>query len=169
MRDATDSQNGFLAQPIIRIPAIEVIGKLSIALVILRQIGIQQVDRDGVPGDSFEIVSPRADHHRPAFNGHLDYCVLEHQKFFERPGLVLSALNSLGIEMLLEISFAMQQRNGAESQAQIGCGPHRVSCKHTQSPAVRGHVGGDGDFHRKVSYDASPLGEADRRKIALLV
>ncbi len=110
---ATDSQNGFLAQAIVRIPTVEVIGELSIARVVLRQICVEEVDGDGVPGDSFEVVSPGADHHRPVLDRHLDQGVFERQKFFERPGLIFSALDSLGIEMLLEISFAMQQGDGA--------------------------------------------------------
>ena len=109
----TDSQNGFLAQPVICIATIEVIGKLSIACVILRQIGIQQVDGDGVPGDSLEIVSPGPNHYRPILNGYLDHSAFEHEKFFQRPGLVLSGLNSVRIEMLLEISLAMEQRDRA--------------------------------------------------------
>ena len=89
------------------------IGQIPIARVILGQIGIEQVNRDSVPGDSFEVVSPCTDHHRAVLDGHLDYGFLEPQKFFDRPGLIFSDLNSLCIEMLVEISFAMQQRDGA--------------------------------------------------------
>ncbi len=79
----TDPQHGFLAQPVIRISTIEVIGKLSIARVVLRQVSVQQVDRDGVPGDPLEIVAPRPDRYRPAFNRHLDHGVFEHQEIFQ--------------------------------------------------------------------------------------
>jgi hypothetical protein len=83
--------------------------------------------------------------------------------------LIFRDLNSLGIEMLVEISLAVQQGDSAKSQAQIGCGPHRVSREHTQSPAIGGHLGCDGDFHREVRYDTPSYREAVRRKIALLV
>ena len=103
-----DSQDSFLAKPIIRIPTVEVIGEVSIAWVILRHICVEEVDGDGVTGDSLEIVSPGTDHHRAVFNRHLDEGFLDLQNFFQRPGLVFRALDSMRVEMLLEISFAMQ-------------------------------------------------------------
>jgi hypothetical protein len=74
-----DSQNGFLAQTIIRIPTIEVIGKFSIAGVILGQIRVEQKYRDGMPANSFEIVSPCTDHHGAILNRYLDYRVFYQQ------------------------------------------------------------------------------------------
>ena len=105
---AADSQNGFLAKPIIRIPTVEVIGEVSIARVILRQICVEEVDGDVVTGDSLEIISPGADHDRAVFNRYLDESFLELENVFQRPGLIFRALHSLRIEMLLEISFAVQ-------------------------------------------------------------
>ena len=152
-----DSQHGLLAQPVIRVSPIEIVRKNSIARVVLRQVRIQQVDRDRVPCDPFEIVAPRTDHYWPAFNRHLDYGVFEHQEIFQRPRLVFRALNSLGIKVLLKISLAMEQRDGGEPQAQVGRRPHGVPRKHTQSPAIRGHLRRDGDFHREVGDYAFSL------------
>src|ERR1700678_4203356 len=110
---ATDSQNGLLAQAVISIATIEMIGKHSIACIVLGQIRIQQVDRDGMPGDSLEIVAPCPDHHRTILDRYLDHGIFEHEKFFQWPGLIRSGLNSVCIEMLLEVSLAMEESDGA--------------------------------------------------------
>ena len=89
------------------------VGKHSIAWVILGQIRIQQVDRDRVPGDTLKIVPPCPDNHRTVLDRYLDHGIFEHEKFFQWPGLIRSGLNSLCIEMLLEVTLAMEQSDGA--------------------------------------------------------
>ena len=164
-----DPQHGLLTQPVICVSTIEVVRKNSIPGVVLRQVRVQQVDRDRVPGDPLEIVAPGTDHYWPAFNRHLNYGIFKHQEIIEQPRLVFRALNSLDIKVLVEISLAMQQRDGGEPQTQVGRRPHGVPRKHTQSSAVRGHLRRDGDFHREVSDHAFLIREACRRKITLPV
>ena len=131
----TDSQNGFLAQAVIRIATIEMIGKLSIACVILRQVRVQQVNRDGVPADSFEIVAPRPDHYGTILDSYLDHGVFEDEKFFQGPGLVRGGLNAVCIEMLLEVPLAMQQGDRAKSSPRSAA-DRMVSPASTPSPPL---------------------------------
>jgi len=110
---SADAQNGLLPQAIVRISTVEVIGELPITRVVLGQISVEEVDWDGVAGDSFKVVSPRPDDDWTILDGHLNQRVFEQQKFFDRPRLIFRALNSLRTEMLLEISLAVEQGYGA--------------------------------------------------------
>jgi hypothetical protein len=54
------------------------------------------------------------------------------------------------VKMLLEVSLAMQQREGYERDAEVGRGTKRVSGQNSKTAGVRWHAGMDCNLHRKI-------------------
>ena len=90
------------------------IGQRAISGVILFEIRVEKVDGDGVSSDAFKVIAPRTHQHRPAFDGYFDRRVFEHQQLFDVPGLFPFRLHAHAVQVLLKISLAVQQTDGAE-------------------------------------------------------
>jgi len=57
---AADAEDHFLAQPVKRVPAIEAPGQAAVEIAVLRQVGVQKIDRHAIAADSLHVIPPTA-------------------------------------------------------------------------------------------------------------
>ena len=81
---AADAQDHLLAEPVVRVAAVEEVGQRPIPVGVLRQVGVQEIDRDLAAADPHDRVPPAADRDGPPLDldggplGHLLQEVLDH-------------------------------------------------------------------------------------------
>src|SRR5215208_492143 len=83
------------------------------------------------------------------------YGDLRHQRFekvFRRPLGRAFVLIALGIEALIEITLAVQQRDGNHRNAKVGRGSEHIASQDPQSSTISGNSGIDGNVHRKIGH-----------------
>ena len=56
-----EAEDNFLRQAILLVAAVEAVGELAIPIGIVRQVGVEQVDRDGVTVNALHVILPGAD------------------------------------------------------------------------------------------------------------
>ena len=69
---AADAEHDFLAQPVPRIATIQVIGDAAVPIRVLRQVGIEQIDRHPAALGAGHLILPGADLHRAALDANND-------------------------------------------------------------------------------------------------
>ena len=109
---AADSQDHLLCEPVARVAAVEVVGQTPVALVVLRKVGIEQVNRHRRAGDPMHHVAPNAERNGPPFDLHLERDVDGIESRLRVPVLRFFALISMFVEALREESGAMHQTDG---------------------------------------------------------
>jgi hypothetical protein len=75
---ASEAQHCLLCQPIVSVPAIEMVGKSPVPGIILFEIGVEQVDWNCVTGHTFHVVTPRPNRNRATLDEH------RHDRLFRR-------------------------------------------------------------------------------------
>ena len=152
--EAAQPQDHLLNQPVVGVAAIEMVGDAAIPRLILFQVGVQHVDRDGVPGHALHVIAPGADMHRAPFDidGHARLFLSQPRLWI--PGLGVLGLTAVSVEHLTKVAFAVHQRDGGQRQTHVGRGAQRVAGQHTQAAAVGGHAGVNRDLHGKVADHA---------------
>ena len=84
---ATNAEDGFLAQAIIGVAAVELIGDVAVLRVVLLQIGIEEIDGDAMAGDAFQVEPPCAHRDRAAFQGDRDHGLFRGEDGLRMPRL----------------------------------------------------------------------------------
>jgi len=107
---AAHAQDDFLLQTVVGVASVEVIGQTAIPGRVLRQVGVQQIDRNDVTGASRHVIAPCANGHGAVFHRYSDARRLFSAKVFYDPGLDVFGLLALRVQMLAKISLAVQQR-----------------------------------------------------------
>ena len=125
---AAHAQHDLLLQTVIRVAAIQVIGKPAIPPRVAVDIRVEQIDRNDVPVAAHHIVAPGAHSHDAVFHAHRDARRLLGAEVRRIPRLHIFALHAIQIQMLLEVSLAMRKRERHQWNAQVGSGAQRVSC-----------------------------------------
>ncbi len=145
-----DAEDHLLAQSVARIAAVEVVGQSAIAVGVLLQIRVEQVDRHHMVADALDLVTPGAYPHL-AF---LDLHARPRREFMQairgRPGERLLRLRSVGGEPLAKVPSAMKEADRDHGQLQVGGGTDGVPRQHAQAAAVRGDTFLEADLHREV-------------------
>src|SRR4030042_3481728 len=67
---AADSENNFLAEPIMLITPVKKMGERSVPFRIFRKIRIQKIDRDLKTADAFNFIPPRTEMNDSSLNLH---------------------------------------------------------------------------------------------------
>ena len=96
---------------------------------------------------ALEVIAPGAHRHDAVFHQHGNAGRLLGAEIRRVPGLHFFRLHAGRVEMLLEISFAVEQGKRHQRNTQVGRGAQRISGKHTEAARVCGHAPMDGDFH----------------------
>jgi hypothetical protein len=60
-RDSAEAKDGFLAEAIVGVAAVEVVGKLTVPGVIALDVGVEEEDRNDVSGGSDDVEAPGTD------------------------------------------------------------------------------------------------------------
>jgi hypothetical protein len=111
-----DAENGLLLEAIVIVAAIEAVGQLPVFYAIFRQVGIEQIDRNDVPGDTFDGVAERTYVYRATFNLDDDPGCLFSGVFLDRPGLLGFGLFPFRAEDLAEVSATVSKRDSDERE-----------------------------------------------------
>ena len=147
---AAQAENDFLRKAISLVAAIEAIGQVAVPFGVFGNVGVEQIDGDDVAVDTQHVVFPGANPDLPLFDLDRDAAVDRFEGAFGFPLLRLLGLLARGVEILAEISLAVDQRDGHQGRAQIGGGAERVAGQHAQAATVGRHVGIERDLHREV-------------------
>src|SRR5271165_5020950 len=82
---AADSQQNFLAQPVIRVAAIKSAGEVAVPLGVGRKVGIEKIDRHHETADASNVVAPATKFDAAIFQGHGDTSRLFLEKILDLP------------------------------------------------------------------------------------
>jgi hypothetical protein len=152
-RHAADAEHRLLPQPVGVVAAVQVVGERPVLRTVLREVGVEQVDRQRVVVVPAHRVAPRGNRDGVAVDldpgPRLDR--LEHR--LGRPRGVLLRLRARGVEVLPEVALAVHEGDADERQPQIGRRAQRVARQHAEPPGVGGDVGSQPDLHREVGHD----------------
>ncbi len=151
---AADSQQNFLAQPIVGVAAVQRAGQRAILLRIRFQRGVQKIDRNDEAVDTFDVVAPGAQLDAAVLERHGYAGRLFFQKVFDPPDHGIFGLGSIFSQSLCEISAAIEERDCDHRQLDVGRRSDRVSRQNAQAAAVTRHGVLQGDLHRKIRNDA---------------
>ena len=132
--DAAEAKDCLLAEAVIGIPTVEMIGELAVPGVIPFDIGIKKEDGDDVSGGPDDVKAPGADLNLTVLESKDDGMARAGERF-GRPGHVdLALLTEVG-ELLPEIAAAMRERNCDHWSRRIGRRPQ--VCRLRASPGHR--------------------------------
>ncbi len=145
------AQHDLLLQAVVGVAAVEMVGQATIPARVFLQIGVEKVDGHHVPGASFKVVAPGAHGDDPLFHRYGDP-----RRFFDAeigwiPRLDDFALNSSLVDVLLEISLAVQKRESGKWNAEVSRGTQRVSRQDAKPPGIGRHQRMNGNFHGEIS------------------
>ena len=148
--DPAYSQHDLLANPVVLVAAVEMIGDGTILRGILFKIRIQKIDRHDIAADTPDFIFPRAYLNLPPFD--FDRTTRLHflQQLGYRPDDILFALPAGGVQLLAEIAFAVEQRHHDHGDTHIGRRAHRVSGEYAQAARIGRHGLGETDLHGEI-------------------
>ncbi len=145
--DAAHAQHDLLLEAVVGVAAVEMIGEAAVPAGVRVQIGVEEVDWDGVAVATDEVVAPSAQGDHAAFDGHRYAGRLLGAEISRIPGLDVLTLGAGAVQVLLEVSLAVDQGKGDQGNAEIGGGPQGIARQHAQAAGVGGHGGMNGDLH----------------------
>ena len=152
---SANTEDRLLAQPVVCIASVQMIGQRAIFRVILIQVRIQKINGNSVPRDAFHVVAPCPHRHRPPLNRDRDHRLFPRQCRLRIPRLRLLGLNAIRIQMLMEITLAVRQSDGRQRQTHIRRRPQRVARENPEAATVSGKLRRHRDFHREVGDNAA--------------
>ncbi len=148
--NAAEAKDGLLAEPVVGVAAVEVVGQGAVVGVVALDVRVQQEDRDDVAGTADDIKPPGANGDLTALHVDADSRARRRQDRLGRPDDVRLGLLAGGIQVLLEIAVAMHQRNGHHGGAGVGRRTQGVAGEHAETAGVGGEILAEGDLHGEV-------------------
>ena len=136
--NATKTEDGLLAEPVVRVAAVEVVGESAIVGVVALDVGVQQEDGDDMAGTADDIKSPGANGDFAALHLDADRSTRFWEHDLRRPEDVGLSLLARGVEVLLEITVAMHERDCDQGSAGVGCRTQRIAGEHAETARVGG-------------------------------
>src|SRR5579862_9719115 len=85
-RDSAEAEDGLLAEAVVGVAAVEVIGELAVPGVVAIDVGVEEEDGDDVAGDTDDVEAPGANMDFPALHGDGDYFTGGGEGGLGRPG-----------------------------------------------------------------------------------
>ncbi len=125
--DAAEAEDGLLAEAVEAVAAVEVVGEAAIPGVIAFDVGVEEEDGEDVAGDAGDIVAPGADEHAAAVHEEFDGLVGQGEGGFGGPGDVGLGLLSDAVEVLAEVSAAVDEGDGDHGSGHVGSGAEGIS------------------------------------------
>jgi hypothetical protein len=108
-RNARQAEYGLLTQAIVSVSAVQVIGEAAVVRIIALEVGVEQEHWNDVPGHADHIEAPRAHSHFAALHLDADDLACAGQRRLRCPRHVRLGLLANGIQVLTEVSAAMDQ------------------------------------------------------------
>ncbi len=143
-----DAEDDLLAQPVVRVPAVQAVGDLDPVGRVLGEVGVEQVQRDladvGPPHPRPYRVAGEIDRHREAGVGEPERLGVHVE------GLLL--LPAVGVELLVEVALGVQQADPDERHTEIGRRLEVVTGEHAEAARVLRERLGDAELGREVRH-----------------
>jgi hypothetical protein len=156
--NAAEAEDGLLAEAIVGVAAVEMVGELAIPGVVAFDVGVEEEDGDDVAGDADDVKAPGLDGDLAALHDEADGAAGRGQSFGLPDDLGLGLL-ALGREVLLKVAATVREGYRNERCAGVGCGAQGVAGQHAEAAGVGGQRLGEGDLHGEVGDLAG--GEVD--------
>ncbi len=148
--DAAEAEHGLLTEAVVGVAAVEVVGEMAVVGVVAFDVGVEQEDGDDVALDADHIEAPGADGDLAALHGDGDGLLRAGQGGLGRPGHVGLGLLANGVEMLAEVSAAMDEGDGDHGGGGVGGGAQGIAGEHAQAAGVGGQRGRERDLHGEI-------------------
>ena len=148
--NSTQTENCLLAEPVVRIAAIQVVREMAIPRVIPLNIGIQQKHRDDVAGHADDIEPPGLQRDLAILHHDRYGLVGQGQRGLWRPDNIALRLLAGGVQVLLEVAAAVHQRDRNQRNAGIRSRTQRIAGQHAQTTRVGRQRLGERDLHGEV-------------------
>ncbi len=155
-RDSANAEQHFLGQAVTFVAAVELSCEGSVAGVVFRQVGVQQIYGHGVAADTADGVAPGPQRNRAILDADRDPVVQRLEIMRRLPGVRLFALVAVFVQALAEVALAVQQGDRHHGHAEVGGGAQGVACEHAEASAVGRHGRLEAGLHGEV-------GDARRR------
>ena len=132
------------------VASVEYIGKGTIPGLVLIHIGIEQIDRDNMPGLTRYAILPGPDMDRATFDIDRGLPVDQFCKIIDRPCDRFLALLTVRIQPLKKVPSAVQQGDRHHRHFEIRSRANRVAGEHTKPSRIGRHPGLKADLHGKI-------------------
>src|SRR5687767_1718246 len=146
-RGAAESEDALLTEAIVVVAAVEAIGEGLIPRRVFRKRRVEQKHRHLVSADALDDVFPGTDANVASLELHRDDDVEGLEELFGTPFDRALGLIAFGVDVLLEVAFALQQGDADHRDLEVGRGPEGVSGENAKSAAVRGDRLLEADLH----------------------
>src|SRR6266567_967174 len=144
---SADAEQGFLAQPVMSIIAVEMVGESSIPGRVFRQVRVEQIDRNLVPENSANRIFPRPETNLPPFDFYGSSCSVLFEQPLGMPLRIFFELIAPRVEPLTKVAPAVDQRYADHRSSEVSSGTERVPSQNTQASAVGWNPGLERDLH----------------------
>ena len=131
--NAAEAEDGLLAEAIVGVATVEVVGEAAVPGVVAVDVGVEQEDGDDVAGVADDVEAPRAERELAALEGDGNRLVGRGKGRFGRPDDVALGLLTVGVEVLFEVAAAMDERDGDEGDAGVGGGTEGIASQHAEA------------------------------------
>ena len=148
------AENNLLLQAVVGVAAVEVVSQPAVPAGVALQVGIEQKDGHHMSVAAGHVVAPGAHRHNAVLDRDCHPGWLLGAEIGGVPRLHFFGLQARGVEVLLKVALAMQQRKGNQRNAQVGGGAKRVAGQNSQAAGVGGHGWVDGNFHGEICHQA---------------
>ncbi len=148
--NAAEAENGLLAETVVSVAAVKVVGEAAVPGVVAVDVGVEEEDGDDVAGVADDVETPGAEGDRAALQRDGDGLVGGGEGRFRRPDDVALGLLTAGVEVLLEVAATVDERDGDEGNAGIGGGAEGIAGQHAEAARVGGQGLRECDLHGEV-------------------
>jgi len=138
---AADTEDDFLAEPVVQIAAIKIVRQGAIPLGILRQIGVEKINRHGKIRRPGYVVLPGSKSYCAALDGHRNPRRHFRKIIIYRPIHRLFDLAPRAVKPLIKIALAIKQGYRNHRHLEVRRGTNGVAGEHAEATAVRRHIG----------------------------
>jgi hypothetical protein len=145
-----DAENGLLADAVVRVARVEACGELAGLGVVLREVGVEVVDRHEVSAGAEDIEAPGADDDILPVDGDHDAGRHGAEGLFRGPGGRLLDLLAAGAETLAEVAAPVEQRDADIGQFEVRRRPGGCRRRGCPDRPNRSDVGVEADLEAEV-------------------
>ena len=168
--DAADAEQVFLAHARFQVAAVEAVGELARAGLILGHIGVQEIERHAA-----DLRLPDLRVNAFAAQIHVNEDALATVVFAKRQGHLLEVVDrvafllpAVGREVLAEIALLVAQADADQGHAEVAGRLEVVAGEDAKPPGIHGQAGADAVFQAEIGHDglAVAVGKGNRGGLA---
>jgi hypothetical protein len=148
---AGKAQDGFLAETIVRVASVKMIGQMAVVGIVAFDVGIEQKDRNDMAFAANDVEAPGLNFDISVLDVDRNCGFGRGKPILRAPGNIGFSLLALRVQMLAEVAAAMHKGNGSHRRTRIRGRTQRIAGQHAQAAGVGRDGGIERDFHGKVT------------------